>query len=376
MRVEYEGNEEALRQRMRCLREAVSKENVGGEMSIQAGPVLKRAYAGALATGLLGAGLASAASNNFYANRKIDFIIGSGEGGGYDLYARLLAQHMSKYIPGNPTIVPQNMPGDSGILAAEYVYNAAPKDGTVVAMFQSTFVLDKIVDPTLRYQPEHFAWLGRINSMTAVGGVWASSPVHSLEDAKKQTVTMAAIGPTGTAATIPWALNRTTGTKFKVVLGYTSSATAALAMEQGEADGNGSTSWDYVETKPDWTVGKKFDFLYAIDLARLPAEPQVPTVEQQIPQRRDREAMKLVTSTSTIGRSVVSTPGMPADRAQILRTAFEQTVKDPSFIADAEKLHFDVAAISGENMQTIVKQVAGESPDIVARMGELTKKPQ
>ena len=186
---------------------------------------------------------------------------------------------------------------------------------------------------------------------------------------------MAAIGPTGTAATIPWALNRAIGTKFKVVLGYESTAKTALAMDSGETDGDGSTSWDFVETRPDWRAHKTADILYTIDINRLAEEPDVPTVAELVDDPKDKQAITIIASTSTIGRSVVSSPGVPAERTAALRAAFEATLKDPAFLADAKRLNFDIAPMTGEEMQRIVAQVAQEPADVVARMKALSARP-
>src|SRR6185437_5844713 len=204
---------------------------------------------------------------DFYRGKSISLIIGFGEGGGYDLSARLVAQYLPRFIPGNPSIVPRNMPGASSVRAVEYFHNVAPRDGTTLGFFISTITLDKATDRSLKYEPERFTWIGRVDSAVTFGVVWHDAPVQSVDQAKRQKLILAAIGPAGTAATLPWALNRLIGTQFAVVTGYDSSATMGLAMERGETQGIGSTSWDYLLTKPDWIAEKKIRIIYTLGLA-------------------------------------------------------------------------------------------------------------
>jgi tripartite-type tricarboxylate transporter receptor subunit TctC len=313
---------------------------------------------------------------DFYKGKTVSFVIGVGPGGGYDLSGRLVAQHLGRFIPGNPTIVPRNMPGASSIVAAQNVFNVAPRDGSVVGMFQPTFVIEKINDRSLKFEPEQFTWIGRVDSSVLVGVVWHTSPVQTVAAARQKESAMAAIGASGTAATVPWALNQLIGTKFKVVLGYESSPAMGLAMERGEADGNGSTSWDYLETKRDWLDEKKITFLYTIALARFRAIPDTPTILELTDNAKDRKALGLIASGSTIGRSVVGPPDMPADRAAALRQAFDAMVRDPEFLADAKNRHLGVDPLAGAELQKIVAEVAGEAEDVVEKMKTVTRQPK
>jgi tripartite-type tricarboxylate transporter receptor subunit TctC len=280
---------------------------------------------------LAGVGPAAAADNvaDFYRGKTISLIIGFGEGGGYDLSARLVAQYLLRTIPGNPTIVPRNMPGASSVRAVEYFHNVAPRDGTSLGFFISTVTLDKATDRSLKYEPQDFAWLGRIDSAVTFGIVWHTAPVQSIAQAKQQKLILAAIGPAGTAATLPWALNRLIGTQFAVVTGYDSSATMGLAMERGETQGIGSTSWDYLLTKPDWLADKQIRILYTLGLERDARVPDAPTIVELVDAERDKKVMTLLASTSTIGRALVAPPGLPPDRIALLRQAFDAMVQVP-----------------------------------------------
>ena len=313
---------------------------------------------------------------NFYRGRQIQLIIGVGEGGGYDLSARLAAMHLSKFIPGNPTIVPRNMPAAGSIAAAEYVYNLAPKDGTVLGMFQPTYITEKINDARRKYEYEKFTYIGRVDSSVLVGLAWHDSPVQSVEDAKKTEVALAAVAAAGTSATMPWALNRTLGTKYQVVMGYPSSAAMGLALERGEAQGIGSTSWDYLLTKREWLEEKKIKILYVIALQRFRDLPEVPTVMEIVDNTLDKNAMKLISSTSSVGRALVAPPDNDKARTAALRAAFDKMAKDPEFLADAERRRLGSDTLDGQSLQDLVADVAAQPQEVIERMKELTAPPK
>ena len=328
----------------------------------------------AIVVSLIGASAAKAQPvADFYRGKTISFVIGVGPGGGYDLSSRLVAQHLGRFIPGHPAVVPRNMPGASGIVSALNVFNVAARDGTVLGMLQPTFVVEKLNDRSLKLESEKFTWIGRVDASVLVGIVWQGSKVQSVADARRMPASMAAIGAAGTAATVPWALNQLIGTRFKVVLGYDSSPAMGLAMERGEVDGNGSTSWDYLETKPDWLAPRRITFLYTIALDRYRAIPDVPTILELAENGRDRDVLKLVASGSTIGRSIVGPPDIPPDRVAALRLAFDAMVQDPEFLLDARNRHLGVDPMSGAGLARIVADVAGAPDDTVEKMKLVTR---
>ncbi len=313
---------------------------------------------------------------DFYRGRQIQLIIGVGEGGGYDLSARLAAMHLSKFIPGNPTIVPRNMPAAGSIAAAEYVYSLAPKDGTVLGMFQPTYITEKINDMRRKYEYEKFTYIGRVDSSVLVGLAWHDSPVQSVEDAKRTEVALAAVAAAGTSATMPWALNRILGTKYKVVMGYPSSAAMGLALERGEAQGIGSTSWDYLLTKHEWLEEKKVRILYVIALQRFRDLPDVPTVMEIVDNPLDKNALKLISSTSSVGRALLAPPDNDKARTAALRAAFDRMAKDPDFLADAERRRLGSDTLDGQSLQDLVADVAAQPQEVIERMKELTAPPK
>jgi tripartite-type tricarboxylate transporter receptor subunit TctC len=325
-----------------------------------------------LALTMLGAAVSPAAKadpvEDFYKGRAVNMIIGLGEGGGYDFSARLVAQHLGDFLPGKPTIVPRNMPGAGSIAAAEHVYNIAPKDGATIALFQPTFVLEKITDKTRKFEPEKFGWIGRVDQAVLVGLVFKSSKAQSIDEIKRTETVLSANAAAGTSATIPWALNRLIGTKFKVILGYASSAAMGLALERGEADGIGSTSWDYLQTKPEWFDEKKIKVLYTIALERYREIPEVPTVLELTDIEKDRNILKLMASTSSIGRAFLTTPDVPKERLAALRASFEKMTQDKGFLEDAKRRKLGVDPMGGEKLQALMLDVATQPDEVIEAM--------
>lgn len=314
---------------------------------------------------------------DFYKGKNISLIIGSGEGASYDIVGRLVAQHLQRYIPGRPTIVPRNMPGASSVRATEYFYNAMARDGTSLAFVQPTVVLNKITDPSAKYEPQEFKWLGRVGEVVTVGVVWHTAPALTVEDAKQKEVIFGAAGATGYAATIPWALNRLVGTKFNVVRGYESMSTEILAMERGEIQGIGSLVWDYFPaSKPDWVAQKLVHPIYTVSLARYRLLPDVPTIVELAGNDLDRNVMKLFAGTLTIGYAVAASPQIPADRLAALRKAFDEVVKDPEFVAEAKRRETAVNPLTGPELDRIVGELVAMPREVVEKMNTVVQPPR
>lgn len=342
----------------------------------------QRAAERCLAMGLFVCGLhavnASADTvEGFYRGKNISLIIGSGEGASYDLVGRLVGQYLQRYIPGHPTVVPRNMPGASSVRATEYFYNAMPRDGTSLAFVQPTVVLNKITDPTAKYEPREFKWLGRVGEVVTVGVVWHTAPAHTVEEATQKEVIFGAAGATGYAATIPWALNRLIGTKFNVVRGYQSMATEILALERGEVQGIGSLVWDYFPvSKPDWVEKKMVLPIYTISLARYRSLPEVPTIVELAKNDLDRNVMKLFAGTLTIGYAIAATPQIPNDRLSALRNAFDSAVRDPEFLAEAKRRDTEVDPLSGPEVDRIVADLVAMPREVIDKMNTVVQPPR
>jgi tripartite-type tricarboxylate transporter receptor subunit TctC len=312
-------------------------------------------------------------AGDFFKDKSMTMLIGSDAGGGYDLAGRLIAQHLSRFVPGHPVFVPRNMPGASSVRAAEWFANVAPKDGTVVGMFQPTIITNKLMDKAARYEPEKFGWLGRLSSAPQFGLVRTDAPATTLEEAKQKEIIFSANSPTGTGAQVPWALNRLIGTKFKVVRGYTSAVATGLAVERNEANGLGSTSWEYLDTKPEWLKEKKVNILYSIGLTRDPRIPDVPTIVELGKTDEDKAVLKLLAVAATVGRSPALTPGVPADRLAFMRDAYDKMMADPQFQADAKKRQIELDPAKGAEIASDVADIVGVPESVMKRLQDVTQ---
>src|SRR5882672_10342472 len=235
---------------------------------------------------------ASAQSADFYRGKTINLLVGSGEGGGFDLSARLSAQFLPRYIAGSPTIVVQNMPGASGLRVAEFIYNVAPRDGTTVAITQPSIVQHKVLNAAARFDPREFTWIGRLGGFVTFGVVWHTAPVQTIEQARTRELILGAVGPSGPGAMLSAALNQLAGTRIAIVKGYKSAAEMGLAIERGEVHGSGSASFEYVNGK-GWLDKKLARLFFTIGLARSDKAPDAPTVVELARDARAKNIMRL-----------------------------------------------------------------------------------
>jgi tripartite-type tricarboxylate transporter receptor subunit TctC len=305
----------------------------------------------------------------FYKGKQIDLVIGYPPAGSNDVYSRLLARHLGKHIPGNPTIVPQNKPGAGSFVALGYVYNVAPKDGTVIAIGSPTAPLDeKLGNPGAKFKAAQFNWIGRIDSLINIVFLWHTSPVKSVADAQRIEAKLSGTGVGSTVSVYPTVMNNVLGTKFKLVMGYKGSAAAQLAVERGEAEGH-STSWTAVKVgHPDWRPQKKINIIVQFALKKHPELPDVPTVIELARNDEERAILRAVMNATEIGTAFFTTPGVPADRVQTLRRAFDATVKDPAFLEDAKKTKLTVGPLRGEELQKLVAEVSNLPPALLEKV--------
>jgi tripartite-type tricarboxylate transporter receptor subunit TctC len=313
---------------------------------------------------------------DFYRGKTVTFIIGSGEAGAYDLGGRLMARYLARYIPGHPTMVPQNMPGASSVRAASYIYSVAPRDGTALGTAQPTIVLNKLLDPAAAYEPDKYTWIGRLQPMTLVGVAWTGAANHTMADARERKLIVSASGASGTSAIVPWALNRLAGTHFQVVTGYQSLVPQLLAMERGEVDGVGSTTLSDVLKHSDWIRAGKVHFLYAIAAGRTSQLPDVPAITEFAHNDLDRTVLRLLGSVTDIGFTIMAPPGVPADRAAALRNAFRDMVRDPDFLAEAKQIGLDPEPQPGDELQSVVADTLGATGEAVKKLQQVTQPPR
>ena len=318
-------------------------------------------------------GLGSPASaqtpEQFYKGKTIDFVIGYPPGGSNDVYGRLIAHYMIKHIPGNPNVVPKNQPGAGSFLAVNQIANVAPKDGTVIGIGAPTIALDeKLGSPGVRFKTAELNWIGRVNSLINMVFTRKDAKVQSYEDALKYEVKLAGTGAGSTVSIYPTVMNHVFGTKFKLVMGYRGSNEAMLAVERGEVDGH-STSWTALKVAhPDWIRDKKVTVFVQFAVKPHPEMPDVPTVVSLARNDEERQVLTAIVSAAEVGTAFFTTPGAPADRVEALRRAFDATMKDPEFLADAEKTKLTVGAMTGEELQKLVGHVSNLSPALLAKV--------
>jgi tripartite-type tricarboxylate transporter receptor subunit TctC len=305
----------------------------------------------------------------FYRGKQLEMVIGYSPGGTYDLYARLVARFLGNYIPGKPTIVPRNMPGAGSRAAVKWVYSVGPKDGTVLATAdQSLSVEQAMGDKQLDLDTTKLIYIGNPNADNNTTATWYTSGVKTIDDAKKRQVVMGATGGS-TSSQYPKAMNALIGTKFKIIIGYPGGNDINLAMEKGEVDGRGSNAWgSWKATRPDWLRDKKINILVQIGLTKAPDLPDVPLLIDLASSDEDRAILNLLSAPTTIGRPVFTAPGVPAERVKALRDAFDAMVKDPVFLAEAAKEHFDINPVSGAQMQKIVTDIVATPRPVADRL--------
>jgi tripartite-type tricarboxylate transporter receptor subunit TctC len=313
----------------------------------------------------------------FYKGKNIDLMIGYPPAGSNDVYARALARHLGKHIPGNPTVIPRNMPGAGSFLAVNQVFNVAPKDGATLGIGAPTLAIDeKLGTSGVRYKTAEMNWLGRIDSLINMVFMWHTSPVKTIQDAFKTQATLAGTGAGSTVSIYPNAMNNVLGTKFKLVMGYKGSNEAQLAVERGEVEGH-STSYTALKVAhSDWLRDKKVNIIVQFAQKRHPEMQNVPTVVELARNDEERAILSAIVAASEVGTSFFTTPGAPADRVAALRHAFDETMKDPEFLSEAGKQQLSVGPMTGQELQAVIASVSGLSGDLLEKVRTAyTKKP-
>jgi tripartite-type tricarboxylate transporter receptor subunit TctC len=312
---------------------------------------------------------AAQAPEQFYAGKTIDLVIGYPPAGSNDTYARLLARHLGRHVPGNPNVVPKNMPGAGSFQALGNIYNVAPKDGSVIGIGAPTAPLDeKLGTQGVRFKTAEFNWIGRIDSLINIVFMWKTSPVKTVADAQRIESTLSGTGAGSTVSVYPTVMNNVLKTKFKLIMGYRGSNEAQLAVERGEVEGH-STSWTAVKVAhPDWLPSKSITILVQFGLNRHPELPDVPTVVELARNDEERAILRAVMNATEVGTAFFTTPGVPADRVAALRRAFDATMKDPEFLDEARRTKLTVNPITGEELQKLVVEVSNLSPDLLDKV--------
>jgi tripartite-type tricarboxylate transporter receptor subunit TctC len=304
---------------------------------------------------------------DFYRGKTLTVVVGSDITGEHDAAARLLSRHLSKYIPGRPAIIVQNMPGASGIKSANYLYEMARRDGTILATFNKSMPTYQATGMSnTNYKAEEFHWIGSMDHSNVVVIVAARTGVKTIADATRIEVAMGSIGAGGTMSTYPLLLNNTLGTRFKLVQGYAGGQIVDLALERGEVDGRGSYTWRDLRVKrANWLKDKKVNVLVQFGLQREHELADAPTLIELARNDTERAVFNFVSSDIPIGKSLVMPPQVPPERVAAVRRAFDATMRDPEFIADAKASDADVEPIPGEEIQSLVKRIIATPKEVI-----------
>jgi tripartite-type tricarboxylate transporter receptor subunit TctC len=325
-----------------------------------------------LVAGLASMGMAQAQN---FAGKTVTLTIGYGPGSGNDIYGRLVARHLGKHIPGKPTVVAQNMPGAGSFKAAGFLYNAAPKDGTMLGYISQNAAVEELLGnpATAQFKTARFNWVGRIASYDNIIIFWHTSKIKSVADAQKYEATIGATGAGSAVYIYPNMMNKAIGTKFKIVAGYQGTAQTSLAMERGEVEGV-TMGWFPVKTgKQDWIKEKKISFLVQFLAKRHPDLPDVPTIVEFGRTDEEKHLLSLFANDGEIGKAIFLPPDVPAPIVTTMRKAFDDMVKDPNYIAETDKLQTETDSLPGEQLQKIIEGVAATPRAVVERAKALLK---
>lgn len=309
----------------------------------------------------------------FYKGQRLQLIVSTAPGTGYDMYARTLSRHMPRHMPGNPPIIVQNMPGAGGLNASAHVYNIAPKDGTVFATVQSGIPTEPVFRPEVaRFDASKFSWIGSANRETNIMIMWHAAPALTPEEMRKTEVVLGAVGLGTTGVDMPVLANALFGFRFKVIPGYKGSPDIRLAMERGEVHGYGGETWSSVRGEMKSLLDdRKVRVVLQYGFARHPELADVPLLIDFAQSDSDRQALQLLMARQEFGRPFMGPPGIPPERLNALRRAFDASMIDKEFVAEAEKLGLEISPLTGEQVGALVDKLAATPRDIVQRVGKL-----
>ncbi|HLH95527.1 MAG TPA: tripartite tricarboxylate transporter substrate-binding protein [Xanthobacteraceae bacterium] len=325
----------------------------------------------AVAIFCLGAGTGHAQQTDF-SRKTITIYIGNSAGGTYDLMGRLVSRHLGHFLPGNPTVVPENMPGAGTLRAANYIYNVAPKDGTALGIVTDTIAVEQALrNPAAQFDARKLVWIGRVAASNAVHAIWHTAKVQSIEDAKHFEATVAGTGAGNVAETVSTLLNAVIGTKFKIIKGYPSANEALLAVERGEVE-VAVPNWTTLKTaRADWLREGKIKVILQDLNERGPELPDAPALGELGDTPEARQLLGLYGGTSAIGRAFFGPPGLSPAATKTLRDGFVAMCKDPAFLADAKQIDADLNVGSGEEVQKAVERTLNVPEGVLQRAREI-----
>ena len=303
-------------------------------------------------------------------DKPINIYVAGTAGGGIDLYARVVSRHIGRHIPGKPTVNVQVMPGAGGIRAANFLAQQAPKDGTAITTFAGGPILEPLIGSRkYDYNSSHFTWIGAITKDVGLCVSWGASRFKTIKDAQEDQMIVAGTGAGSDTDTWPLILNELIGTKFKVVTGYLGTQETIIAVERGEAHGRCTFSLSAIKTaKPDWLRDNKINVLTQLAFEKHSMFPDAPLIYELVSKPEDRQLLDLMIGPSAMARPFGGPPGLPPKIATMLRRAFDATMKDPAFLAEADKIQAEVLPTTGENVQKLVEKLYGTPKPVVDRV--------
>ncbi len=328
---------------------------------------------------LLGLQGASAQSvEEFYKGRQINMLIGGGAGGGYDVYYRALGRHLGKHIPGHPNIIPKNQPAASGLAAAATLYTTADKDGATIAAFPNNIPMDPLFgNPAARYDALKLNWLGSIGKLQNVCATWHTSPIKTIRQAQEREVVVAAAAAPTNTAIMPRVLNALLNTKFKPIIGYDPGSGLTMAIERQEAEGICGLSWSTMKaSRPHWISQNLLNVIVQMGIDKLPDLPNVPAALDLVTDAEKKQILTLILLRQEPGRPVAAPPGVPSDRLAALRTAFDATMKDADFIAEAAKLQMEIEPLTATQIDKLLATAYATPKPIVQQAAQLLEPPK
>jgi tripartite-type tricarboxylate transporter receptor subunit TctC len=329
---------------------------------------------GGIAAACLNFGAVDARADDFFKGKDITLYVGSTSGGPYDAYARMLARHWGRHIPGNPNIVVQNMPGASGRRLMGHMQGIAPKDGTAIAAAHRALPFDPLMGVKAKFDPTKVTWIGNANDEVNICIVWHASPIKTFEDLKSREMVVGSGGPASTDTIYPNIMNALFGTKFRVIHGYEAAAQTHIAMERGEVDGRCGMTWDTLQAiKPDWITEKKVRNLVQFALEKHPDLPDVPSVFDFAKSEEERQILALWSAPNKMGRPFYAPIELPKDRAELLRRSFDRAMKDPALLAEVEKTKLFVSPTTGEQVAALIERIYATPTQVVEKALEASK---
>jgi tripartite-type tricarboxylate transporter receptor subunit TctC len=312
---------------------------------------------------------------DFYKGKSISLLIGFSAGGGYDLYARHLGRHIGKHIPGKPTIVPQNMAGAGSLRAANFIYSAAPKDGTAFGTFSRTTGINPLLESGATFDGTKFTWLGSVTDDVSTCVTWHTSPVKTWKDFLEKPVTLGGQGPSSEPDMFARLYKNVFGAPVKLVAGYPGTNEITLAMERGEVDGLCGLSWSTLKGRhAAWLRDKRINIIVQAAFKKEPEMGDVPLIMDQTKTAEQTQILKLILAAQEMARPFAAPPGIPADRRAALIAAFDATMKDPEFLADAKKLNIDVAPVSAAALNKLLAELYATPKDVVKKASDAITK--